>query len=53
MPLEGTATAVALAIVVPWLTRSEVFAPVIGRATPLAADVGTNATPWAVNEGGP
>src|SRR5690349_21595712 len=53
MPLDGTATAVGPAIVMPWLTRPELFGPVIGNATPLTAAAGTNATPWAVSDGGP
>jgi len=39
--------------VIPWLERSDEFAPLIGRATPLIADVGTNAAPCEVNDGGP
>src|SRR3954447_24046121 len=51
MPLVGTATECVPESVIPWLTRSDVFAPVSGRITPLVDEVGTNATPRAVNDG--
>src|SRR4051794_10421830 len=51
MPLVGTATECVPESVIPWLTRSDVFAPVSGRVTPLVDEVGTNATPRAVNDG--
>jgi hypothetical protein len=40
-------------IVMPWLEILEALVPVTGSATPLIADMGTNATPCAVNDGGP
>src|SRR4051812_11333378 len=51
MPVVGTATAVVLATVIPWLTRSDEFVPLIGSTTPLIAVAGTNATPCDVNDG--
>src|SRR3954453_7836206 len=51
MPLVGTATEGVPESVIPWLTRSDVFAPVSGTITPLLDEVGTNATPRAVNDG--
>src|SRR4051795_1927592 len=51
MPLVGTATECVPESVIPWLTRSDVFAPVSGRITPLLDEVGTNATPRTVNDG--
>src|SRR3954465_15025745 len=51
MPLVGTATECVPESVIPWLTRSDVFAPVSGRITPLVDEGGTNATPRAVNDG--
>src|SRR3954453_11645449 len=51
MPVVGTATDVVLATVIPWLTRPDEFAPVIGSTTPLIAVAGTNATPCDVNDG--
>src|SRR3954468_1569167 len=51
MPLVGTATECVPESVIPWLTRSDVFAPVSGRITPLLDEVGTNATPRTVSAG--
>src|SRR5919198_675201 len=51
MPVVGTATDVVLATVMPWLTKSDEFVPVIGSTTPLLAEAGTNATPCDVNDG--
>src|SRR5436190_5151926 len=51
MPVVGTATECVPERVMPWLARSDVFAPVSGRITPLIADVGTNAAPCDVNDG--